>query len=109
MDEVAAVADSFIYCVSVTGTTGQRSELPPEIGELVATIRRHTELPIAVGFGVSTREQVAEVGRLAEGVIVGSAIIAAIEGGSVEGCVERVRSYVELVTGRSAGAGTGEA
>ena len=100
MGEVAAVADSFIYCVSVTGTTGQRSELPPGIGELVATIRRHTELPIAVGFGVSTREQVAEVGRLAEGVIVGSAIIAAIEGGSVEGCVERVRSYVERVTGR---------
>ena len=105
MGEVAAVADSFIYCVSVTGTTGQRAELPPEIGELVATIRRHTELPIAVGFGVSTREQVAEVGRVAEGVAVGSAIIAAIEGGSVEGCVERVRSYVEFVTGRGAGAG----
>ena len=105
MGEVASVADSFIYCVSVTGTTGQRAELPPEIGELVATIRRHTELPIAVGFGVSTREQVAEVGRVAEGVAVGSAIIAAIEGGSVEGCVERVRSYVELVTGRGAGAG----
>lgn len=103
MGEVAAVADSFIYCVSVTGTTGG-AEVPPEVGDLVATIRRHTELPIAVGFGVSTEEQVARVGKVAEGVIVGSAIIAAIEGGSVEGCVDRVRSYVERVTGRS-GAG----
>ena len=103
MGEVAAVADSFIYCVSVTATTGG-AEVPEEVGDLVATIRRHTELPIAVGFGVSTEEQVARVGRVAEGVIVGSAIIAAIEGGSVEGCVDRVRSYVERVTGRS-GAG----
>ena len=103
MGEIAAVADSFIYCVSVTATTGG-AEVPEEVGDLVATIRRHTELPIAVGFGVSTEEQVARVGRVAEGVIVGSAIIAAIEGGSVEGCVDRVRSYVERVTGRS-GAG----
>ena len=100
MGEVAAAADSFIYCVSVTGTTGGAA-VPPEVGDLVATIRRHTELPIAVGFGVSTEEQVAMVGRVAEGVVVGSAIIAAIEGGSVEGCVDRVRSYVERVTGRS--------
>ena len=108
MGEVTAVADSFIYCVSVTGTTGGAA-VPEEVGDLVAIIRRHTELPIAVGFGVSTQEQVARVGRVAEGVIVGSAIIAAIEGGSVEGCVERVRSYVELVTGRSTGVGAGEA
>ncbi len=101
MGEVAAAADSFIYCVSVTGTTGG-AEVPREIGDLVAKIRRRTELPIAVGFGVSTQEQVARVGRVADGVIVGSAIIAAIEGGSVEGCVDRVRSYVERVTGRSA-------
>lgn len=102
MGEVAAAADSFIYCVSVTGTTGQRSQLPPEVGGLVAAIRRHTDLPIAVGFGVSTREQVAELGSVAEGVVVGSAIIAAIEGGSAEGCADRVRSYVERVTGRGA-------
>lgn len=101
MKAVTSAANSFIYCVSVTGTTGQRAELPPAIGELVATIRRHTELPIAVGFGVSTRDQVVEVGSLAEGVIVGSAIISAIEAGTVDGCVERVRSYVERVTGRS--------
>ncbi len=105
MGAVAAAADSFIYCVSVTGTTGQRSELSTEIGDLVAAIRRHTDLPIAVGFGVSTREQVTEVGRLAEGVVVGSAIIAAIERGSAESCAERARAYVELVTGRG-GAGS---
>ena len=101
MEEVARAADAFIYCVSVTGTTGGAA-VPREIGDLVATIRRHTELPIAVGFGVSTPEQVARVGRVADGVIVGSAIIAAIEGGSVEGCVDRVRAYVERVTRRGA-------
>ena len=100
MARVAAAADSFIYCVSVTGTTGQRAELSPEIGRLVAAIRRHTGLPVAVGFGVSTRAQAEAVGRLADGVIVGSAIIAAIEAGSAEDCAARARACVARMTGR---------
>jgi len=107
MAAVAAVADSFIYCVSVTGTTGQRSELPAELGEFVAAIRRHTELPLAVGFGVSTREQVELVGRLAEGVVMGSAIIAAIDAAGAEDCAQRVREFVEHVTGHSRDGGAG--
>ena len=107
MGAVAAVADSFIYCVSVTGTTGQRSDLPPELGEFLATIRRHTDLPLAVGFGVSTREQVEQVGRLAEGVIVGSAIIAAIDAANAEDCEQRVREFVEHATGHSRDGGAG--
>lgn len=98
--QVTAAADSFIYCVSVTGTTGQRAELSPEIGGLVAAIRRHTDLPVAVGFGVSTREQAAAVGRLADGVVVGSAIIAAIDGGSADDCAARARACVARMTGR---------
>ena len=100
MARVAAAADSFIYCVSVTGTTGQRAELSPEIGSLVAAIRRHTSLPVAVGFGVSTREQAEAVGRLADGVVVGSAIIAAIEAGNAEDCAARARACVARMTGR---------
>ena len=101
LDEVAAVADSFIYCVSVTGTTGQRSALPAELAAFLATIRRHTALPLAVGFGISTREHVEQVGSLAEGVVMGSAIIATIDAGSAEDCGQRVREFVEHVTGHS--------
>ena len=109
MDLIASTADAFIYCVSVTGTTGQRSTLPPELGAFLERVRRHTDLPLGVGFGVSTPEQVAEVGRVAEAVIMGSAIIAAIDGAGAGECVERVREFVEHVTGRRRAGGVGPA
>lgn len=65
----------FVYCVSTTGVTGERAGLAPALGELVARVRAATALPVAVGFGVGTPEQAAEVARLADGVIVGSAIV----------------------------------
>jgi tryptophan synthase alpha chain len=73
----------FIYTVSLTGTTGERTELPPELAQTVERVRSHTELPVAVGFGISTPEQAARVGDLADGVIVGSRVVrAAGEGGA---------------------------
>jgi tryptophan synthase alpha chain len=72
----------FIYTVSLAGTTGERDELPPELGHTVERVRSHTELPVAVGFGISTPDQAAAVGELADGVIVGSRVVrAAGEGG----------------------------
>lgn len=65
----------FVYCVSTTGITGERAELPPELAETVARVREHTTLPVAVGFGISTPEHAAAVARIADGVIVGSAIV----------------------------------
>jgi tryptophan synthase alpha subunit len=100
LDKLAAAADAFIYCVSVTGTTGTRTELPAELGEFVARVRRHTDLPLAVGFGVSTRAHVEQVSGVADAAVVGSAIIAAIDAGDAPGCVERVREYVESVSGQ---------
>ena len=67
----------FVYCVSSTGVTGERAELPDELAELVARVKAATELPVAVGFGVSTPEQAAAVARIADGVVVGSAIVRA--------------------------------
>ena len=71
-------ARGFIYCVSLTGVTGARQELASGLADLVGRIRRHTELPVLVGFGVSRAEHVAEIGRFADGAIVASALLDAI-------------------------------
>jgi tryptophan synthase alpha chain len=82
---IGADARGFVYAVSLTGTTGERGELPPGLGDLVERIRAVTDLPVAVGFGISTDEQASSVGQIADGVIVGSRVVrAAGEGGAPE-------------------------
>ncbi len=73
--KVGQMSRGFVYCVSTTGVTGERSELPSDLAALVARVQEATELPVAVGFGVSTPEQAAVVARSADGVVVGSAIV----------------------------------
>jgi tryptophan synthase alpha chain len=81
--EIGAGARGFVYTVSLTGTTGERGELPPGLADTVERVRAATNVPVAVGFGISTAEQAAAVGELADGVIVGSRIVrAAGEGGA---------------------------
>lgn len=75
MKLVSGVGSGFIYFVSVTGVTGARKELSKRVPGYVRQIRRHTGLPVGVGFGISTPDQAHEVTRSADGVIVGSAII----------------------------------
>jgi tryptophan synthase alpha chain len=79
MRTIARLSRGFIYVVSRTGVTGARRELPPDLAAQVRTLRLVTTKPVCVGFGVSTPEQVEAVGRLADGVAVGSAIVRAIE------------------------------
>ena len=76
---VAARATGFIYLVSVAGVTGARKELPLDLGGFIQRVRSVAQVPLAVGFGIATPEQARTVGRLADGVIVGSALINAIE------------------------------
>jgi tryptophan synthase alpha chain len=76
---VAAASTGFVYCVSRTGVTGVRDELPEGVRELVLRIREQTPTPICVGFGISRPEQVREVAAVADGVIVGSALVKMIE------------------------------
>jgi tryptophan synthase alpha chain len=76
---IARRSRGFIYVVSLTGVTGERRELPKDLDAQVRTLRLVTTKPVCVGFGVSTPEQVAAVGRLADGVAVGSAIVRTIE------------------------------
>jgi tryptophan synthase alpha chain len=65
----------FVYCVSRTGVTGARSELPAELQDTVALIRRSTETPVCVGFGISTSAHVAQVVQMADGAVIGSALV----------------------------------
>ncbi len=73
-EAIAAACSGFIYCVSVAGTTGERDELPPELADQVASLRKFSK-PICVGFGISKPKHVAKVWQIADGAIVGSAIV----------------------------------
>jgi tryptophan synthase alpha chain len=75
---IAQEARGFVYVVSVTGVTGERTGLPPELREVVERVRARAGIPAAVGFGIGTPEQVGEVGRIADGVIIGSRLVRAI-------------------------------
>ena len=79
MRKIARASQGFIYMVSLTGVTGERSTLAPELAQQLRALRNITTTPICVGFGISTPEQAAEVGRAADGVIVGSAIVRLVE------------------------------
>jgi tryptophan synthase alpha chain len=78
IEATASVAQGFVYVVSVTGVTGERERLPPELRDVVGRVRAAAPVPVAVGFGVATAEQVAEVGAIADGVIVGSRLVRTI-------------------------------
>ena len=73
--EIAAHSRGFIYYISIAGITGERTALPAETIEAVAELRKHTDTPICVGFGISNAETVANACRVADGAIVGSAIV----------------------------------
>ncbi len=72
---VASQSQGFIYLVSLTGVTGARTDLPPDLTDFVQRVRAETDKPLAVGFGIGTGEQARAVGQLADGVIVGSALV----------------------------------
>jgi tryptophan synthase len=99
VEKLVAVADSFIYCVSVTGTTGGGNVVPEQLPAMLEMVRRHTDLPLAVGFGITRREHVEAVGKVADAVAVGSAIISAIDAADGKTRAQSVREFVENVTG----------
>ncbi len=73
------MASTFLYCVSVTGVTGARESLPPDLDDFIKRVRAKTDLPLAVGFGISSPEMVNGVANMADGVVVGSAILNAMD------------------------------
>lgn len=81
---IAELSTGFIYCVSLRGVTGARTELPPEVPQLIAKIKKHTDKPVVVGFGVSSGEHAKALRGIADGVIVGSAMVNAIKAGATD-------------------------
>lgn len=79
MELIGSVSTGFIYGVSLTGVTGVRATLSDEITPMITELREHTDKPVGVGFGVSTPEHAKQVSEIADGVIVGSAIVNVIE------------------------------
>lgn len=102
--QIARRSRGFVYCVSVTGVTGERAALDAGVQHLVRRIQRVTSTPVAVGFGISTPEQAAEVARTADGIIVGSALVRRIgaatsRAAAIDEAVSFVRSLAEAVRG----------
>lgn len=79
MERICAQARGFVYVVAVTGTTGERAASATGLDELVGRVRQYTELPIAVGFGISEPAQAGQVGELADGAIVGSRLVREVQ------------------------------
>ena len=99
--ESCRTASGFVYCVSVTGVTGARSEVSGRGLELLHRVRAHTTLPLALGFGISAPEHVAEVGRTADAAVVGSALVRVMLDSPRDEVVERASAFVASLAGRT--------
>ena len=96
-----AVGGGFVYCTSVAGVTGVRSEVSSRGLDLVDRVRRHTDLPVAIGFGISRREHVLDVGKRADAAVVGSALVRALADGPPEQAPQRGADVVAQLAGRA--------
>ncbi|KXS18379.1 tryptophan synthase [Gonapodya prolifera JEL478] len=104
VQHLVTVADTFIYVVSTQGVTGARGSIDANLGSLVARIQKHTQLPLAVGFGVSNRAQFAEVAKSADGVVIGSQVVKTVKAGATkEERVKLLEAFAREVTGRGEG------
>ena len=96
--QILNASSGFVYCVSVAGTTGVRQELPPELTEQLSSLRNSTDLPLAVGFGISGPDQVATLEGVADGVIVGSAIVRLVaDASSTEAAAAAVGDFAKTM------------
>lgn len=98
IEDIVKDRKGFVYCISSFGVTGSRSSVSSKTKEIVERVRSHTHLPIAVGFGISSREMVEDVYEYADAAIVGSSIVSVIE--DSDGDVQRVEEFVRRLTGK---------
>lgn len=98
IESICEHAEGFIYYVSREGVTGEQTQVAESVEEKVALIRKHTALPIAVGFGISNPEQASAVATLADGAVVGSAIVRRIaEGANLPALPEHIGKFVSPI------------
>ncbi|HUY93708.1 MAG TPA: tryptophan synthase subunit alpha [Terracidiphilus sp.] len=95
LQAIAESSEGFIYAISRTGITGKQQSVAADAAELVARIRRWSKLPVAVGFGISNAQHVAQVAEFADAVVVGSAIVELIERSAPESSPDAVARFIE--------------
>jgi tryptophan synthase alpha chain len=102
--KICAAAEGFVYLVSTVGVTGERDKLPDELTELISASRSEASVPVAVGFGISTPEQAATVGRLADGVIIGTRLVRAVgDAADADAAVAAVTDFLKATRSALAG------
>jgi len=99
--KLTSLADSFVYCLSINGITGERTELPSHLPVFINKVRSFTKLPIAVGFGISNRAHFEATAKVADGVVIGSAIIKAISTTANTPQAEKAKAFAQAITARS--------
>ncbi len=98
--KIAEASSGFLYLISRTGVTGERSALPEELPELARRVRRFTKLPLAVGFGISQPSHVSVLGGIADAAVVGSALVAEVEKStSADDAATRVAARIRILKG----------
>ncbi len=105
--EISRIAAGFIYLVSSVGTTGERREVSAGLEGLVEDVKSRSELPVAVGFGIGSPDQAATVGRVADGVIIGSRLVRIAAEAGPEGAAEAVAEFMAETAGAVASARSG--
>ncbi len=93
--KIVSVSSGFVYCVSLTGVTGARKSLPSELSGFLLKIRAQTDKPLAVGFGISSGNLAKEASRLADGIIIGSALMDLIDDSSIE--YDKIGKFVKNI------------
>jgi tryptophan synthase alpha chain len=99
LERICAVSHGFVYAISRTGITGAQKSLTSDAEELVRRLRRFTQLPIAVGFGISSPEQFAAVGEFADAAVVGSALVATIEQAGPKHAASSIARFIQGLRG----------
>lgn len=94
---IAREAGGFVYCVSSLGVTGMRTRITSDVGAMVRLVKKETDIPCAIGFGISTPKQAREMASIGDGIIVGSAIVK-LCGEYGENCVPPVENYARQIT-----------
>lgn len=102
IERITSKARGFVYYISLTGTTGTKSVNPSTVLPAIRSIRQHTDLPVAVGFGVKTPEQAQEIGKFADAVVIGSSIVNIIgenaEAGTKDKMIDEVYQFINAVS-----------
>ena len=93
---IAKEAKGFLYCVSSLGVTGVRNEITTDISAMVEQVKQVSDIPCAIGFGISTPEQAQEMAAIADGAIVGSAIVKLVAKHG-KNCIEPVCNYIQVM------------